>query len=49
MEATGLDPKTLVGEYWTDRLTRGSYRMHLMTSKCFGDFASAKSFEEGGH
>lgn len=43
-----LDPKRLTGEYWTDRMTRGSYQLELMSPKYFGTFEAAETFEEVG-
>jgi hypothetical protein len=38
IKITGLDPKRLSGDYWTDRLTRGSFEVTKLSNKRLDDF-----------
>lgn len=38
------DPKTFTGEYWTDRMTRGSYTAELISASFLGSFGAAEAF-----
>jgi len=38
------NPMTFTGEYWTDRMTRGSYTAELISAKFLGSFDAAEAF-----
>jgi hypothetical protein len=41
VEVAGLDPVTLVGEYWTDRDSKGMFEVNFVSRKLAGHFRAA--------
>jgi hypothetical protein len=48
MEAAGVDPRSLDGEYWTNRRSRGTYAVQRVSDKLFGTYADAEVELDGG-
>ena len=46
MDVSGLEPNSLVGNYWTDRRTTGTFRVTKISTKHLGDFESASAASE---
>jgi SMODS-associating 2TM, beta-strand rich effector domain len=43
VDVAGLSPKTLTGEYWTDRRTRGHFELRKVSKKRYGSWADASA------
>jgi hypothetical protein len=47
IEIDGIEPTSLVGEYWTDRKSRGAFNLTKMSSKKVGTFEDCQQLKEG--
>ena len=49
LEISGLAPSSLGGEYWTNRLSIGTFTAQRVSRKRYGDYATAKAELDGGN
>jgi hypothetical protein len=48
LDIAGVSPRTLDGEYWTDRRTRGIFSVNRASKKRYGTYADAVTELNGG-